>query len=265
MTSKEKRKGARTIKDIPSDILLELNAGVIESANLVEWLAVDHRVLLSNILHQKRKTAYHQEILNHWKELKKDSINTRNEAVGKAISTIVQREDDWEFLTQISKHTSDSVRCWAAYAFGDIHKNDLKKLLNEIIPFADDPHFGVREIAWMAVRPMIASDLEKSIDLLTSWTISKSENLRRFASEATRPRGVWCAHIPALKENPEMGMAIIEPLKEDASKYVRDSVGNWLNDAAKTAPDFVRAVCHRWSSIPSSHTQYIIKKAMRSL
>jgi 3-methyladenine DNA glycosylase AlkC len=260
-----KRKGARTMKDIPPDIILELNAGVIESANLVEWLAIDHRILLSNVLNQNKRSEYKKEILAHWSELKKDSINTRNEAAGKAIATIVQREKDLEFLKLISNHTSDSVRCWAAYAVAHIHGNDFKKVIKEITPFADDAHFGVREIAWMAVRPMIATDIEASIKELTPWTKSKSENLRRFASEATRPRGVWCAHIPALKENPELGMSIIEPLKEDNSKYVKDSVGNWLNDAAKTAPDFVRALCHRWSAIPSPHTQYIIKKAMRSL
>jgi 3-methyladenine DNA glycosylase AlkC len=261
----KKRKGARTIKDIPPDILLELNAGVIESANLVEWLAIDHHVLLNNILHQNERIEYHQEIISRWNQLKKNSINTRNEAAGKAFATIVQREKDLEILTLISNHTSDSVRCWAAYAVAEIHKHDFKKLLKEITPFADDPHFGVREIAWMAVRPMIANDIESAVVFLVQWTESKSENLRRFASEATRPRGVWCAHIPALKENPQLGISIIEPLKEDTSKYVKDSVGNWLNDAAKTAPDFVRALCHRWSSLTSPHTQYIIKKALRNL
>lgn len=265
MSSKEKRKGARTIKDIPASILLELNAGVIESANLVEWLAIDHRVLLSNVLNQNKRALYRQELLNQWNELKKDSINTRNEAAGKALAQIAVRENDYEFIKVLSIHASDSVRCWAAYAVAYLYKNDFKKVLKEITPFADDMHFGVREIAWMAVRPMIATDIETSIKELTPWTKSKSENLRRFASESTRPRGVWCAHIPALKENPELGMAIIEPLKEDNSKYVKDSVGNWLNDAAKTSPDFVRAVCHNWSNISSPHTQYIIKKAMRSL
>jgi 3-methyladenine DNA glycosylase AlkC len=259
------RKGARTIKDIPSPIRIELNAGVIESANLVEWLAVDHSVLLTNVLDQLRRIEYKQEIIEQWRALKKDSINTRNEAAGMAIAAIVQREKDLEFLGQLSRHTSDSIRCWAAYAVANINKHNFKKTIEEITPFADDAHFGVREIAWMATRPLIAADIEKSIEELTPWTKSKSENLRRFASEATRPRGVWCAHIPALKENPELGMSIIEPLKEDNSKYVKDSVGNWLNDAAKTAPDFVRAVCHRWSSIPSPHTQFIIKKATRSL
>ena len=90
-----KRKGARTIKDVPSDTLLELNAGVIESANLIEWLAIDHHVLLNNILHQNQRIQYNQEIISHWNQLKKNSINTRNEAAGRAFATIVEREKDF--------------------------------------------------------------------------------------------------------------------------------------------------------------------------
>ena len=42
-----KRKGAKSIKDIPKDILEQLNRGEIETANLVEWLAINQRLLLS--------------------------------------------------------------------------------------------------------------------------------------------------------------------------------------------------------------------------
>jgi hypothetical protein len=44
-----KRKGTRSIKDIPKDILEQLNRGEIETANLVEWLAIDGRVLLETL------------------------------------------------------------------------------------------------------------------------------------------------------------------------------------------------------------------------
>ena len=118
----------------------------------------------------------------------------------------------------------------------------------------------------MALRPHIERQLAEALELLSRWSHEADANLRRFASEATRPRGVWCAHLGALKEQPQLGLPILEPLKSDASKYVRDSVGNWLNDAAKSRPAFVRSLGRRWKrESPATETAYILKKALRSL
>lgn len=40
-----KRKGARSIKEIPADILEQINRGEIDSVNLVEFLGVDRKTL----------------------------------------------------------------------------------------------------------------------------------------------------------------------------------------------------------------------------
>lgn len=118
----------------------------------------------------------------------------------------------------------------------------------------------------MALRPEIENNLEKSIKLLTYWTNNKDENIRRFTTEATRPRGVWCKHLEQLKESPEMALPILENLKSDSSKYVQDSVGNWLNDTSKSQPNFVIELCKKWQKeSPTKETEKIIKRARRKI
>jgi 3-methyladenine DNA glycosylase AlkC len=133
-----------------------------------------------------------------------------------------------------------------------------------IRPFAADGHFGVREWAWLAVRPHIHESLEETFGLLLKWTQDPDENIRRFASESTRPRGVWSKHIMELRENPAPGLVILDLLKSDPSKYVQDSVGNWLNDVAKDRPYFVRETLDRWlTESDSDATHAIVKKASK--
>lgn len=262
----EKRKGARSLKDIPAEILIQLNEGKTESANLVEWLAVDQRLLLENLLKQHDRLHYLAPVLNKIDTLRKQTVNTVNEAIGEQLLLLATEKNDLDFLTSLSEHRSDIVRCWATYFIGKNTDLSIEEKLKHIQVFASDGHFGVREISWMAVRRDIARNLSKSIHILSSWSAHEDPNIRRFASEATRPRGVWCEHIEALKQNPALGLPVLEPLKADAAKYVQDSVGNWLNDASKTQPEFVKELCQRWEKESNvKETKYILKKALRTL
>lgn len=78
-------------------------------------------------------------------------------------------------------------------------------------------------------------------------------------------RGVWCSHLRALVEDPAIGLPILEPLRADASRYVADSVGNWLNDAAKSQPDWVRRTTEGWlRESPVPETRAIVRRGSRS-
>jgi 3-methyladenine DNA glycosylase AlkC len=264
-TSEIKRKGARSIKEIPHEILIQLNEGSLETANLVEWLAIDQKGLLQFVLQQSGRGDYYSAINNQIDALKKQTINTRNEAIGKGLLAETKRNNDPDFLAELANHTSDSVRCWAGYAIGFNIDLDFEQKAKAIKKFASDHHFGVREISWMALRPDLVENLETGLKILTPWALDKDESIRRFASEVTRPRGVWCAHIETLKKQPELGLSILEPLKSDGSRYVQNSVANWLNDAGKTQPDFVKTLCQRWNlESDTKETSYIVKRAMRS-
>lgn len=260
------RKGARSPKDVPADILSLLNSGAIPTVNLSEWLAVDQRELLKHTLSAIGQESLIPEFIETIDGLKKQTATQIIKAVGQLIIDSELIKDRQILISQLTTHTSDTVRCWAAYAVGLDSTIDTQTKLKLIKPYAADSHFGVREIAWMAVRDTIITDLNTSLDILGDWSLSEDENIRRFASEATRPRGVWCSHIDTLKEDPRLAIGILDPLKSDSSKYVRDSVGNWLNDASKTQPGWVIQICDQWStSSDSKETAYIVKKARRTI
>ncbi|WP_289058281.1 DNA alkylation repair protein [uncultured Flavobacterium sp.] len=261
-----KRIGARSAKDIPPYVLEQLNKGEIETANLVEWLAVNQTKILENVLRESNRMEYLEPILMDIRNLKKQTVNTINETIGTGILTESILNNDSDIISTISNHKSDLVRCWSAYTIGKKSELTIEEVLEQIQFLAADKHFGVREISWLAIRSNILNNLEKSLEILSEWTSSEDENIRRFATEATRPRGVWCEHIEELKKRPELALKILDSLKSDSSKYVQNSVGNWLNDASKTRPDFVKNLCERWKrESPVKETLYIIKKALRTI
>lgn len=260
MAAKKKsipRKGVSRRADIPAPLRKQLNEGLVETATLAEGLAVDFALLLRST-HPKIKS----HILDQVEAASAEGIVKRMALVG----SLLLDQFGPKGIARCQSHPSDTVRGWSCYMIAAHSEWKTKERLLAIKPLADDDHFGVREWAWIAVRPQLAADLDQSIEQLADWAYLPSDRLRRFASESLRPRGVWCAHIAELKENPDLALPILDPLRADPSKYVQNSVANWLNDAGKSKADWVRATCERWlrgSSDPA--TVRICHRALRNL
>lgn len=262
------RKGARKASSIPEEVRTLLNQGKIESVNLTEWLAVNHIYLLEAVLPNIGLGHKLKSVISEMKKQKVESGMKAIRLTGELLYQAINEENEKkrkDTIGKLSNHQSDSVRCWASFMNKDPNITLAEKLAY-IYPFAADHHFGVREIAWMAIREDLSIRLDKSIELLTEWAESFDENIRRFSIEAIRPRGVWAKHIEALKQEPSKALPILNLLKSDPSKYVQDSVGNWLNDASKSQPDFVIEICDIWSQESDTKaTAKIIKKAKRTI
>ncbi|MGD0034039.1 HEAT repeat domain-containing protein [Paenibacillus illinoisensis] len=263
------RKGARKAGDIPEHIRNLLQSGQLESVNLTEWLAVDHILLFQQVTHDWEMIEDTPEITQQLQQLNEQRIMKIIPAIALAWLALMEHQNA-EYRTQhfysIAKHRSDSVRCWAAYMIGLDSQLSLNEKLDRMRPFAADPHFGVREIAWMAVREPIINELPRALEHLLPWTADPDPRIRRFAIESIRPRGVWAKHIQVLKDNPALALPMLEPVKSDQDKYVQDSVSNWLNDASKSNPDWVRQVCSTWLQISDTKaTRRITTRAQRSL
>lgn len=247
MTAKS-RVGATSPQLVPPDVLERLNLGLDQTVNLSETLAMDSEVLWANVFPEIPVPPGFNAA----------KVNPKLALAGAALAASPR-------LDALVDHLSDMVRGWACA--GMVHRAvDLPAAIADLEPLANDHHFGVREWAWLALRPLVVAEPIRAVGILTEWSFRPEENLRRFASEATRPRGVWCAHISELKAEPWLGLPLLEPMKSDPSRYVQNSVANWLNDAAKSQPEWVRSVCARWSEeCPARETAYIVKRAMRSL
>jgi 3-methyladenine DNA glycosylase AlkC len=260
------RPGYSSFAAIPRDLRTRLSRAEESTRTLAEMLAIDFAIYLPIIEPRvsqadaracqeaggiTRKIAMAAEVL----------VRANGDAAADALART------------LATHPTDLARGIAAYVVGvhasramaQLDTNDAKgavgggakadkarraivtDALNAVRPLADDEHSGVREWAWMGIRPLLARDIAHTIKVLEPWTRDASSNIRRFATEATRPRGVWCAHIAALRADPSLGLPLLEPLKADPTKYVQDSVANWLNDASKDDEKFVRTLTTRWT------------------
>lgn len=250
-------RGTRGRADIRAARLEALNAGTASARTLAEALAVDHAILLRAVLPDADEDLY-AEVL----EAQEVGILKRMARIGSALADRLDEAD----VERLARHPSDTVRGWVCFLLAARAEDGPAVLLDRLRRFADDEHFAVREWAWMAARPTLVDDLDLSIDVLAGWTDDPSERVRRFACEALRPRGVWAAHIPALKQRPERGEPILHPLRADPSRYVQDSVANWINDAAKTRPEWALDLCGRWAAESAdAATVRIVKRALRSV
>jgi len=256
------RKGARSLKDLNPEVIAYLNKGLIETKNLMEWLATDQLKLLKLVLKDIDRESWYIDFETAVNAQKKPTANSNTKVIGEVFGILTT---DKTIYNTLKTHTSDLVRCWACWA-ESTHFDTVPDLVDAMKPYASDKHFGVREVVIFASKERMIEDLDTAIGILSKWTNDTDENVRRYAVEALRPVGVWTKKIVAFQEHPEKGISLIAPLKSDASKYVRDAVGNWLNDASKSQPEWVISICSIWEKeSPTKETAYIIKRGLRTI
>ncbi len=97
---------------------------------------------------------------------------------------------------------------------------------------------------------------EQALPLIREWMGDASPNVRRAVSEGLR---VWTAR-PYFKENPHMAVELLAGLREDASEYVRKSVGNALRDISRKHPAHVARELESWD-LSSKRVQQVYQLA----
>lgn len=115
-----------------------------------------------------------------------------------------------------------------------------------------------------AVRAFLTKYGDRMYKQMLSWSLHKSDAVRRLSTEGFRPRLPWGLSVPGLKADPSPVLPVLENLKADPSESVRRSVANNLNDIAKDHPALVLEIAGRWKGA-SPETDVIIRHGSRTL
>ena len=134
--------------------------------------------------------------------------------------------------------------------------DDALALLAELTP---------RLTSEFAIRRLLAADLDRALGVIQGWTADPDPQVRRLASEGTRPYLPWAVRVPALLGMPEATLPILDALRDDPSEDVRRSVANHLNDISRHAPRVAVRTAARWQETATPVTGRVVRHGLRTL
>lgn len=144
-----------------------------------------------------------------------------------------------------------------AVARDDTHAfDDALAVLRELTP---------RMTSEFAIRPLLLHDLDRALPQLLDWTRHDDWNVRRLASEGSRPLLPWAERIPALVADPVRSRAILDALYDDPEESVRRSVANHLNDHSRAHAAHVVDAVTAWRRSGGVHVERTSRHALRTL
>jgi len=116
-----------------------------------------------------------------------------------------------------------------------------------------------------AIRTLLRHDLDRALATVLTWTHNDDVDVRRLASEGTRPYLPWSVRVPELLKDPGVTVPILDALYRDPSDYVRRSVANHLNDLSRDNPALVVTTAKRWLDTPDENTVRVVRHGLRTL
>ena len=160
------------------------------------------------------------------------------------------------FLSYESK--VNQVRMYSVFLFGYLSDdNDILTFMRDKV--SKDDNWRVQEVLAKVFDEYFKNKgYENSISVVDEWLSSDNPNTRRAVTEGLR---IWTSR-PYFKENPQEAIKRIAPLKEDASEYVRKSVGNALRDISRKFPELIKEELKTWN-LETKEIKQVYKLASR--
>ena len=135
------------------------------------------------------------------------------------------------------------VRMYAVFLFG--HLSDREEILTFMRDeVSKDENWRVQEVLAKAFDEFCKKvGYEQALFVIDEWLKNGNANAKRAVSEGLR---IW-TNRPYFKDNPNEAIWRLASLKDDASEYLRKSVGNALKDISKKFPNLVNAELESWN------------------
>ena len=157
------------------------------------------------------------------------------------------KSNDKEYVKRLAFLSYESkvyqVRMYGVFIFGYLSDdNDILTFMRDEV--SKDDNWRVQEVLAKAFDEYCKNKgYKNSIPVIDEWLRSDNPNMRRAVTEGLR---IWTSR-PYFKENPQEAIKRIAPLKEDASEYVRKSVGNALRDISRKFPELIKEELKTWN------------------
>jgi 3-methyladenine DNA glycosylase AlkC len=168
-------------------------------------------------------------------------------------------------LPALERSSDERVRGVAPMAVRLLHLKELPIAVAHLRRQCALPGTSIQEGAQMVLKLVfLEHGLKPTLALVRDWVIDPAPEVRRCLVEALRPRGVWTAHLPDLRRDPEPLAPILEKVLDDPSLYVRKAVANCLNDVGKDNPDTLLRWSARWAG-GGPERRWSLARGLRSL
>ena len=152
------------------------------------------------------------------------------------------------------------VRMYGVFLFGYL-SSDIRILEFMCDEVSKDDNWRVQEVLAKAFDEYCRNTgYESAIPVIDEWLSSDNPNTRRAVTEGLR---IWTSR-PYFKENPQEAIKRLARLREDASEYVRKSVGNALRDISRKFPELIKEELESWI-LGSKEIKQVYKLASKFL
>ena len=174
------------------------------------------------------------------------------------------KHNDRDYIRKLAFLSYESsvyrVRMYGIFLFGYL-SSDIRILEFMCDEVSKDDNWRVQEVLAKAFDEYCRNTgYESAIPVIDEWLSSDNPNTRRAVTEGLR---IWTSR-PYFKENPQEAIKRLARLREDASEYVRKSVGNALRDISRKFPELIKEELESWI-LGSKEIKQVYKLASKFL